>query len=78
MEKVKEEKVVKGEIEMYYFGYFGSQDIYYVGMIKGVGCIYQQIYIDIYCKVVQVKFYVNKDVIIVVDLFNDCVLFMYE
>ena len=78
MEKAKEEKVAKGEIETHHPGYLGSQDTYYVGTIKGVGRIYQQTYIDTYCKVAQAKLYANKDAITAADLLNDRVLPMYE
>ena len=46
MEKAKEEKVAKGEIETLYPVYLGSQDTYYEVNIKGIGCIYQQTFID--------------------------------
>jgi transposase len=46
LEKAKEEKTAKGEIETEHVGYLGSQDTYYVGAIKGVGRIYQQTFID--------------------------------
>lgn len=78
MEKAKEEKVAKGEIETHHPGYLGSQDTYYVGTIKGVGRIYQQTYIDTYCKVAQAKLYATKDAITAADLLNDRVLPMYE
>ena len=78
MEKAKEEKVAKGEIETHHPGYLGSQDTYYVGTIKGVGRIYQQTYIDTYCKVAQAKLYATKDAITAADLLNDRILPMYE
>jgi transposase InsO family protein len=78
LEKAKEEKVAKGEIETHHPGYLGSQDTYYVGNIKGVGRIYQQTYIDTYCKVAQAKLYSSKDAITSADLLNDRVLPMYE
>ena len=78
MEKAKEEKVAAGEIETYHPGYLGSQDTYYVGTVKGVGRIYQQTYIDTYCKVAQAKLYATKDAITAADLLNDRVLPMYE
>lgn len=78
LEKAKEEKLAKGEIETYHPGYLGSQDTYYVGTVKGVGRIYQQTYIDTYCKVAQAKLYSNKDAITAADLLNDRVLPMYE
>lgn len=78
MEKAKDEKVARGEIETHHPGYLGSQDTYYVGTIKGVGRIYQQTYIDTYCKVAQAKLYATKDAITAADLINDKVLPMYE
>jgi len=78
LEKAKEQKVAKGEIETHHPGYLGSQDTYYVGTIKGVGRIYQQTFIDTYCKVAQAKLYQTKDAITAADLLNDKVLPMYE
>lgn len=78
MEKAKEQKVAKGEIETHHPGYLGAQDTYYVGTIKGVGRIYQQTYIDTYCKVAQTKLYSNKDAITSAELLNDRVIPMYE
>ena len=78
MEKAKEDKVAKGEIETHHPGYLGSQDTYYVGTIKGVGRIYQQTYIDTYCKLAQAKLYATKDAITAADLLNDRVVPMYE
>ena len=78
MEKAKEEKVAKGEIETIHPGYLGSQDTYYVGVIKGVGRIYQQTFIDTYCKVAQAKLYLSKDAITSADMLNDKVLPFYE
>lgn len=78
LEKAKQQKVAHGEIETHHPGYLGAQDTYYVGTIKGVGRIYQQTYIDTYCKVAQAKLYTSKDAIIAADLLNDRVLPMYE
>ncbi len=78
LEKAKEEKISIGEIETLHPGYLGSQDTYYVGNIKGVGRIYQQTFIDTYCKVAQAKLYTSKDAITSADLLNDRVLPMYE
>ena len=78
LEKAKEDKVAKGEIETHHPGYLGSQDTYYVGTVKGVGRIYQQTFIDTYCKVAQAKLYSTKDAITAADLLNDRVLPMYE
>jgi len=78
LERAKEEKVSKGEIETHHPGYLGSQDTYYVGTIKGVGRIYQQTFIDTYCKVAQAKLYQTKDALTAADLLNDKVLPMYD
>ena len=78
MEKAKNDKEAKGEIETHHPGYLGSQDTYYVGNIKGVGRIYQQTYIDTYCKVAQAKLYSTKDAITAAELLNDRVILMYE
>lgn len=78
LEKAKEEKVATGEIETHHPGYLGAQDTYYVGTIKGIGRIYQQTYIDTYCKVVQAKLYSTKDAITAADLLNDRVVPMYD
>ncbi len=37
-----------------------SQDTFYVGIVKGVGRIYQQTFVDTYSKVVQCKLYTTK------------------
>ena len=78
MEKAKAEKEAHGEIETEHPGYLGSQDTYYVGNIKGVGRIYQQTYIDTYCKVAQVKLYDQKTAITAADMLNDRVIPFYE
>lgn len=78
MEKAKETKVANGEIESHHPGYLGSQDTYYVGMIKGVGRIYQQTFIDTYSKVAQVKVYLSKDALTAAELLNDKVVPMFE
>ena len=78
LEKAKEEKVAKGEIETYHPGYLGAQDTYYVGNIKGVGRIYQQTFIDTYAKVATVKLYDRKVALVAADMLNDRVLPMYD
>lgn len=78
LENAKHQKVAKGEIETHHPGYLGSQDTYYVGTIKGVGRIYQQTYIDTYCKVACAKLYTSKDAITACDLLNDRVIPMYD
>lgn len=78
LERAREEKAAHGEIETEHPGYLGSQDTYYVGNIKGVGRIYQQTFIDTYCKVVLVKLYDRKHAITAADMLNDRVLPFYE
>ena len=78
LEKAREEKQAHGEIETEHPGYLGSQDTYYVGNIKGVGRIYQQTFIDTYCKVALVKLYDRKHAITAADMINDRVLPFYE
>ena len=78
LEKAKEEKVAKGEIESHHPGYLGAQDTYYVGTIKGVGRIYQQTFIDTYTKVVQARLYDRKNALVAADVLNDRVIPFYE
>jgi transposase InsO family protein len=78
LEKAREEKQAHGEIETEHPGYLGSQDTYYVGNIKGVGRIYQQTFIDTYCKVALAKLYDRKHAITAADMINDRVLPFYE
>jgi len=78
LERAKEEKQAHGEIETEHPGYLGCQDTYYVGNIKGVGNIYQQTFIDSYCKTVIVKLYDHKHAITAADHLNDRVLPWYE
>lgn len=77
LEKKKQDDEVCGEIETAHPGYLGSQDTFYVGTLKGVGRVYQQTYIDTYCKVAHAKLYTNKTPITAADLLNDKVLPFY-
>lgn len=74
MEKAKEEKISHGEIETEHVGYLGAQDMFYIGVMKGVGRIYQQTFIDTYSAVAFVKLYTTKQPINAADLLNDRVL----
>ena len=74
LEKKKLDDEACGEIETAHPGYLGSQDTFYVGTLKGVGRVYQQTYIDTYCKVAQVNLYTAKTPITAADLLNDRVL----
>jgi transposase InsO family protein len=78
LEKAKDEKESHGEIESLHPGYLGAQDTYYVGTLKGVGRIYQQTFIDTYCKVAFVKLYDRKNALIAADMLNDRVIPWYD
>ncbi len=78
LEKKKLDDEAHGEIETAHPGYLGSQDTFYVGTIKGVGRVYQQTYVDTYCKVAHAKLYTAKTPITAADLLNDRVLPFHE
>lgn len=78
LEKKKHDDEACGEIETAHPGYLGSQDTFYVGTLKGVGRVYQQTYVDTYCKVAQAKLYTTKTPITAADMLNDKVLPFYE
>ena len=78
LERKQEEKEAHGEIETEHHGYLGSQDTFYVGTLKGVGRVYQQTYVDTYCKVAHAKLYTSKTPITAADLLNERVLPFYE
>jgi len=78
LERAKQEKEAHGEIETEHPGYLGSQDTFYVGTLKGVGRIYQQTFIDTYCKVVFAKLYDRKNALVAADILNDRVVPFFE
>ena len=78
LERKQDEKEAHGEIETEHPGYLGSQDTFYVGTLKGVGRVYQQTYVDTYCKVAHAKLYTSKTPITAADLLNEKVLPYYE
>ena len=78
MEKAKEEKVAKGEIETRHPGYLGSQDTYYVGYIKGVGKIYQQTFVDTYSKVAFAQLSDRKNALVATYLLNSKVVPFFD
>lgn len=77
LEKRKQTKEAKGEIETEHPGYLGAQDTYYVGNFKGIGKVYGQVYIDTYSKVADVKLYQDKTALTSADILNDRVLPWY-
>jgi len=78
LEKKKHDDEACGEIETEHPGYLGSQDTFYVGNLKGVGRLYQQTFIDTYCKVAFCKLYTTKTPITAADVLNDKVLPFFE
>jgi transposase InsO family protein len=78
LERKQQEKEAHGEIETEHPGYLGSQDTFYVGTLKGVGRVYQQTFVDTYCKVAHAKLYTSKTAITAADLLNEKVLPYYE
>lgn len=78
LERAKQEKEAHGEIETEHPGYLGSQDTFYVGTLKGVGRIYQQTFIDTYCKVAFAKLYDRKNALVAADMLNDRVVPFFE
>ena len=78
LEKAKDEKESHGEIESLHPGYLGAQDTYYVGTLKGVGRIYQQTFIDTYCKTAFVKLYDRKNALVAAEMLNDRVIPWYD
>lgn len=78
LEKATADKEAHGEFESECPGYCGAQDTFYVGTLKGVGRIYQQTFIDTYCKVAFAKLYDRKTPLTAADLLNDRVLPFYE
>lgn len=78
LEKARNIKEAKGEIETEHPGYLGSQDTYYVGHIKGVGKIYQQTFVDTFYRYAIVKLYDQKTALTSADTLNDRVLPFFE
>ncbi len=69
---------MQSEIETHHSGYLAAQDTYYVGDIKGVGKIFQQVLIDTYSRVAFVKVYDRKNALVATDKLNDKVLPFYQ
>lgn len=78
LERKKDDDEAHGEIETEHPGYLGSQDTFYVGMLKGVGRIYQQTFVDTYSKWAAAKLYTNKTPLTAADLLNDRVLPFFD
>jgi hypothetical protein len=73
-----EDELACGEIEIIHPGYLGSQDTFHVAMLKGVGRIYQQTFVDTYSKWAGAKLYTSKTPISSADLLTDRVLSFFE
>ena len=78
LEKAKEEKTARGEIETEHPGYLGAQDTYYVGTIKSIGRIYQQTFMDTYSKVAFAKLYDRKNALVAAEMLNDRVVPFFD
>ncbi len=78
LERAQREKDAHGEFESECPGYCGAQDTFYVGTLKGVGRVYQQTFVDTYCKVGFANLYEQKTPITAADLLNDRVLPFFE
>lgn len=77
LEKAKLEKEVHGEFVSEHPGYYGAQDTFYVGNMKGVGRIYQQTFIDTYSKVAMAKLYDRKTTLTAANMMNDKVVLFF-
>ena len=78
LERSREEKTARGEIETEHPGYLGAQDTYYVGTIKSIGRIYQQTFIDTYSKVAFARLYDRKNALVAAEMLNDRVLPFFD
>ncbi len=78
LEKAKADKEAHGAFESEHPGYCGAQDTFYVGIMKGVGRIYQQTFIDSYSKVAFAKLYDRKTPICAAELLNDRVIPFFD
>jgi transposase InsO family protein len=78
LERRKETREAKGEIESEHPGYLGSQDTYYVGNFKGIGKVYAQVYIDTYARIADAKLYRDKTALTAADILNDRILPWYN
>jgi transposase InsO family protein len=78
LERKKQDDEACGEIETEHPGYLGSQDTFYIGMMKGVGRIYQQTFVDTYSKIAICKLYTTRRPINAADVLNDRVLPFFE
>lgn len=68
LEKATADKEAHGEFESECPGYYGAQETFSVGMLKGVGRIYQQTFIDTYSTVGFAKLYDRKTPVTAADL----------
>jgi transposase InsO family protein len=78
LEAAKREKEAYGEVESPHPGFLLAQDTYYVGIIKGIGRIYQQTGIDTHSNVGFAKVYREKTALTAADLLNDKVLPLFD
>src|SRR3954451_19234503 len=78
LERARQHHEAHGEFESECPGYCAAQDTFYVGMLKGVGRVYQQTCIDTYSKVAFAKRCDRKTPITAADLLNDRVVPFFD
>ncbi len=78
LEKAKAERDAEAETESSYPGNLGVQDSFHIGLIDGVGRIYQQTFIDTYTGYTIASIYYRRNVDTAVDLLKNHVLPFYE
>jgi hypothetical protein len=66
--KAISEKEAHGEFESEHPGYYGAQDTFSVGTMKGGGRIYQQTFVDTYSKLAFAQLYDHQTPITAADL----------
>ena len=70
IEKAKADKEAHGTFESEHPGFCGARVTFYVGVMEGVGRIYQQTFVDTYSKVALAKLYDRKTPICAGELLN--------
>ena len=78
LEEAKEEEEAHGEIESPHPGFLLAQDTCYMGIIKGVGRIYQQTAIDTHSNIGFAKLYTERTALTAADLLNDKVFPFFD
>lgn len=66
------------DVDSQYPGNLGVQDTFDLGEIKGLGHLYQQTFVDAYCKYAIAQLYIKKDAETSIDLLSELVLPWYQ